>query len=188
MTLGKTYSDLQLLAPAVQHSRTALELLRRLHGDDHLETMRAAAQLGTDLSRSQRSAEAEPLLRQALGWQKRQTSPDKTFEVGLLIRLAILLGETDRTQEAEATLAEARPLLLQTSGENSLAYVIFINAAAGVKRKEGDLAGAAAAWRSAIELRDRIAPGDSQGVAPQMNLCTMRTIPSSWCRTAPCWA
>ena len=173
LTLCQTYSEMTLYEPSIRHGRIALDSLRRLRGDDDALTMRAMVQLGSVLTNTAHMAEAEPLLRQALAWHERQATPDPAAKAGVLKRLIYVLVGSNQIREAEARIAEARPLLLASAGENSLSYVEFINITGSVKRMEGDFAGAAAVFREAVTLCDRIAPGDSRSTPALLNLCIM---------------
>ena len=71
LTLARTYGVLNLLGEATTQFRAALALARQLHGEQSVVTQESAGELGGALATSSQFAEAEPLLRQSVAWQKK---------------------------------------------------------------------------------------------------------------------
>ena len=64
-TIATTYQSLFLPQEAQPHLERALELLRRVRGEEHPETMDALGRLGAALRQQDREAEGEPMLARA---------------------------------------------------------------------------------------------------------------------------
>jgi tetratricopeptide (TPR) repeat protein len=88
LTIGQAYAGLREAQPAISHLRAALEIDRRVYGEENLVTARVKAALGSALVALQRRYnEAEPLLRQALMVERRQPRPKKPSIAGLVDHL-----------------------------------------------------------------------------------------------------
>ncbi len=172
-TLGTAYEGLKILAPAEQHSRAALAILRRLHGDDDPATLRQAYLLAAVLTQRLNLAASEPLLRQVIAWQRRQPSPDANILTHALGQLGFVLTQTNRPAEAEPMLTEAVALARQHFGENSPEYRDNLNTLGVLKRAEKDLDGSTAILRHVLDLYDRFAPNEPGSFVPRLNLCVM---------------
>ncbi len=170
-SLGTAYINLGMLDPGETQMRAALALFQRLHGDDDAASIVAKYRLAYVLLARKRPAEAEPLLRAVLRWQRQQSPPDLDALVKTLDRMSTLCTMTNQLGEAESAVAEMRVLTVKAHGERSLEYVHVLNSLAGVKRAEGDYAGTAQVARQAVDLCDKL-PGNVliHTIAPEMNL------------------
>ncbi len=179
-TLSRAYQRLEILPAAEKHARSALVILRRLHGDEGLVTAEAEFRLGSVLLGIFQLKEAEPLLRHALAIQRRQARPDPFALAETLQTLGRTLSWEHRIPEARPLLAEALRLMRAARGEHSLDYVQALYAqaylkhmeteAAAVHNQEPDLDGAIAAYRRVIKLYDQLSPHSPQGILARFNL------------------
>ncbi len=161
-----------MLGEATTQFRAALALARQLHGEQSVVTQESAGELGGALATSSQFAEAEPLLRQSVAWQKKHPSEPK-FRMEQPMMLAHLLEETHRLQEAERHLAEAQAIAISAFGRDSIQYVRVCNVLGNTKRSEGDFPGALAAYQTAIEISNRVSPNNAQVIPPELNVCIM---------------
>jgi len=105
--VGVIFYAAGLAGDAEQQYRRALELRRRLAGDDHRDTIAVVHALGLLFNRQGRFAEAEPLLREAFD-QRRVQSVDSPETWRAASDLSMALMPVGRIDEAEALCSEAR--------------------------------------------------------------------------------
>ncbi|MBU0637754.1 MAG: serine/threonine-protein kinase [Planctomycetes bacterium] len=110
-TIGRTYLTIGAYAEAETHTRRALDLQRRLHGDSGVAVAAASADVGGVLTETGPFSEANDLFQQALELYRRQPE-QHDCEIALIFdRLAHIDRSEGRLTEAEARLREARVLL-----------------------------------------------------------------------------
>ncbi len=180
-TLSRAYKRLQVFQPAEQHARTALGILRHLHGEDDLATAKAEFLLGSVLSGIYQLNQAEPLLRHALVIERQQAQPDTFALADTLRALGETLSRARRPDEAAPLLAQSLALMRATRGEHSLPYVQVLYAqaytkhmeteVAAIQNRKADLDGAIAGYRRVIELFDQLSPTSTQAILARQGLC-----------------
>jgi eukaryotic-like serine/threonine-protein kinase len=100
-TLGATYRELGAYAAAEPHLRRALELRRRVLGEENVEVARSLNQLGVLTWRQGRFDEAERLYRQGFDIGRRLLGPDDPDTLTYEMNLASLYRAQGRYKEAE---------------------------------------------------------------------------------------
>ena len=157
LTIGQAYAGLREAQPAISHLRTALEIDRRVYGDENLVTARAKAALGTALVALQRRYnEAEPLLRQALMVERRQPPAEQRQLPMILKNEGKALSQMNRIDEAKSMAAESLSLIRKTEGEQSAAYAEGLVETASLLITQRDYAGAEMPYRQAIAIFRRL--------------------------------
>ncbi len=159
VTIGQAYAGLREDIPAMDHLRAALEIDRRIYGDEDIVTARVKAVLGAalvDLMR--RYSEAEPLLHQALIVERRQPPSEQRSLPLILSHEGKALSQLDRIDEAKAMTAEYLALIGKTSGEQGMIYADGLEQMAGLSLAQEDYAGAEAPLRQAVAIQRRLRP------------------------------
>ena len=158
-TIGQAYATLQVVEPALHHLRAALEIDRRIYGDENIVTARAKAALGASLrALTRRYTEAEPLLRQALAVERRQPPAEQRKLPWILDNEGRILSQLDRVGEAKTMVAEYLSLTRQASGEQNTAYASGLLQLANLSMSQEDYAGAESPTRQAVAILRRLRP------------------------------
>lgn len=100
--LGQVSMNLRLVENARTMTERALEVRRRVLGEDHLDVAVSLQHLGQVRRVEGRYTEAEPLYRQSLAIIERKTGRDDPAYASVLSDLAFLLPYLSRTAEAES--------------------------------------------------------------------------------------
>lgn len=170
-TLSRAYLRLGVIIAAETHARAAVDLFRRLHGDDDLTTARAKIYLVDALLKRNHYAEMATLSEQALVVLRREPVPDN-YDLALALTLrGTSLTYTMRPNEAGPVLNEALTRMRAARGEMNTEYLNIMRGLSVLKLLQGDFAGSEAVSRRIIETADKIAPGSTETLATQFNLC-----------------
>ena len=156
-SISLVYGHLGQLEPSEQHMRAALELRRRLHGEDDPGTMRSELWMAGALGNEGKFLEAEPLLRQALAARHRQSPPDAYWTARTADVLGTILGQTGRPVEGEKLLQEALDAMRAARGENSAEAINIVFELGWTRLSAGDLKGAEADLQQAVACYDQYA-------------------------------
>jgi non-specific serine/threonine protein kinase/serine/threonine-protein kinase len=105
--LGLTWRNLNKFDAAEKHFRRALELRRQHLGEDDPRTLSSLRCLGATLDEAGRTADAIPILEDALRRQRAVLSPDHQDTLLCMDNLAAAYTRADRRAEAVALQAEA---------------------------------------------------------------------------------
>jgi serine/threonine-protein kinase len=142
--------------------RSSLDLRRKVLGSEHSETAQSMAALGERLTNSGKSAEADPLLREAVAFF-RQTEQKSYAD---LKWFAISLNVLGQAQVARGEAAAGEQFLLESlevsqnlSGSDRALISIVFNNLGLVRGEQGDVDGAIAYLEKSLEELRR-APGD----------------------------
>ena len=159
---AKTVENLNLLA-VLQYGRgeldgaiatmgRALETSRRVYGPDNPTTAVLSQNLGLTLHRRGRSAEAEPLLRDALRGLERALGPDHPNIGPTMKTLALALDATGREAEADSLFQASIAFTRRVVGEDhpDLATALFDYGSVLMRR--GELERARALIDEAVEV------------------------------------
>ncbi len=103
-TIGETYRALGAHTDAELHLRAALEIRRRVLGDEHPQTLDSLYALGVMLQRARKSAKAEPLLRQAVESRCRVLGDEHVDTLRSMRELGLVLTNQRKYAEAEKLL------------------------------------------------------------------------------------
>jgi serine/threonine protein kinase len=149
-TIGISYAGLNRWTDAIHHTRIALDLNRRLYGDDHLDTADCMIHLGSFCGELGRFTEADSLMRSGVVTQRRLLG-DQGDVVNSMCLFGYLLLTEGKVAEAEKICREA--LIIR----NRLATELDIGGEPGfqlarVLAKEHKDAEAESLYREAIAL------------------------------------
>jgi serine/threonine-protein kinase len=153
--LGLVQGRLGLLDEGVALQRRALELRRRLYGDDHLDVAESASRLGFLLREKGDHAAAEPLLAEAVALQRR-LRPDSIELSDSLTHLGLLRYFDGDWDEAETILAES--LALRRAHGDDAAVARGLSNLGLVTRSRGRPEEALRYFREAIRLNRQARP------------------------------
>ncbi len=140
--------------------RRSLKIRKATFGEDSPEVAVSLDNLGTLFTRTNRRAEAEPLLRKSLAIRKKAGGPEAA---SAMATLANLLRDTGRRKEAEVLFRRALEALEKAHGPNSPLLTATLNGLAMCLHEERKLAEAEALYRRMIAIADA-APVAYQGV------------------------
>lgn len=99
--IADQYRDLDLLSDAQVLQDRALDIRKRLLGDEHLLTLVSMNNAGFLLHRRGKLIEAEAMHRQTLEIRRRVLGPDNPFTINSLLNLANVLNERGQYSQAE---------------------------------------------------------------------------------------
>ena len=170
-TLGDTYQGLGLPQPAELHRRAAVELLRRMHGENDERTINAVIDLAFTIAGVGHTLEAESLLRGCLAWLHRQSRVDEAKMIKVLHVSGYCLMELHRNHEAQVMLEEALALAVKADGDHSTGYADILMQMGNIKRYDKDPGAAAALFRRTVAIYERSAPNDPNLVLNKFDLC-----------------
>jgi tetratricopeptide (TPR) repeat protein/predicted Ser/Thr protein kinase len=139
---------------SLQYSEKAMALASALAPDspDRLAPMRSRA---TALNSCGRSAEAEPLLREAIALQDRAVAAGGSRMMNLTNDLALTLNDLGQYQEAALLLQRSDTIALD-AGMGEAEHAMSLANLAGVLENAGDYEGSLTALRQAIDLLDKV--------------------------------
>ena len=159
LTIGQAYAGLREAGPCLDHLRAALEIDRRIYGDEDIVTARVKAVLGAALvGLSRRYSEAEPLLHQALAMERRQPPGDQGKLPFILGYEGIALSQLGRIVEAKAMASEYLALVRKKDGEQSMTYADGLLQTSNLALAQQDYAAAEAPLRQAVAIQRRLRP------------------------------
>jgi serine/threonine protein kinase/tetratricopeptide (TPR) repeat protein len=133
-TVARNLRDRGLYAYSESLLREALDLRRKLYGNEHEEVATSLNELGLVLRRDGKPAEAEKCHREALAIQKKLHGEEHMILVESLNDLALALMEQDKFSDAETLFGQALALREEFSGGryindakllDSLAFVLL---------------------------------------------------------------
>jgi len=132
--------------------RQALEIRRKLAGQDRLLLSETLGNLGECLYLQSRTKDAEPVLRDAIA-----IGPQGTQQrAGAQNYLALVLEKRGAFQEAASLLRAAAETSAKNSGTDGTDYLTALHNLAGALSDLGDLQGAEAAERKVLAIRERV--------------------------------
>ncbi len=150
LTMGRVYTSLGLLPPALELLGEALDTRRRQHQGDHREVAEAAELLAQALHDADRSAEASQLLSEALAMRRRLHGHSD----GRVAESLLLLG-TALHRQGEYGLARqhyAEAVEIRRRGTDVEALGRTLNALGTFERDLGDYSRAEMLHREAVAL------------------------------------
>jgi tetratricopeptide (TPR) repeat protein len=129
--LGVTYRLVGELDKSVEQLRLAYELRKKTLGADHEFTLRSVNSLAVVYQEQSRSAEAEPLLIEALEVSRRVLGEEHPSTLGLMNNLASLYQDQGRFPQAEELYLKALEIGRRTLGERHPDTLSFLSNLAG---------------------------------------------------------
>jgi eukaryotic-like serine/threonine-protein kinase len=155
-TVASTLWELGLLHRVTELQVEALEIHRRILGDEHRYTLTSLNDMGVLLSSQGRRAEAEPYYREALETRRRILGDEHPDTLNLINNIGVLLLAESRFTEAELYLREAVDGRRRTLGDEHSDTLLSIHDMGALLRGMGRYAEAEAYLREALEARRRI--------------------------------
>ncbi|MBK8270233.1 MAG: serine/threonine protein kinase [Planctomycetes bacterium] len=155
-TIGNTYETLGEAELGEAHHRTALEIGRRVLGDDHPDTLAAMNGLATSLESLNRFDEAEVLFRQCLDASRRVLGEKNPATIDALHNLGNQLRNIGRLEEAETLLKQALATSMEVVGEEHPGTLITKKVLAGVWQDLGEYDKAEPALREVLAVQSRV--------------------------------
>ncbi len=126
------------LTEAEPYLREALEVRRRVLGDEHPDTLGSINEMGMLLWWQGRKAEAEPYLREALEGRRRVLGEENPSTLRSIIVMGLLLNAQMRYAESEQLVRESLPTIVRILGESGWrtaeARSVLGEALAGLRR------------------------------------------------------
>ena len=151
--IGNVYRNLDLHEPAEPLLRQALDIRRRVLGDEHPRTAQSLGNLGKLHLQKAEYAEAEAFLLQALELRRRLHGPDHQLVAELLQDLGRLKFETGDYAEAEALYREALRIRRTDEDTEYLAIAELLTDLAVLVTHTGGFSQAESLLRNALDLR-----------------------------------
>ncbi len=171
LTIGQAYTNLKEADPAIRQLHAAVEINRRLYGDDDIRTARAKGALGVAITTLQRKyADAEPWLHAALAVERRQPAANQRDLPQLLKYLGLCLSATKHLDEATALASESLALTRRIYGEQSEPFAKGLTQLGYVEMNKSDYPGAETAFRQAAAIYRQVSPGTPRYAGAQSNL------------------
>jgi len=160
IVLGTTYRDLGELAEAEAQHRKALEINRRVFGEDHRETLVAMNNLGLSLHKRGRFKEAEPLYVEALDGMRRVLGDDDRETLTVISNMGQLIYEIGRLDEAEPYHMETLEGCLRVHGSEHIDTLTAESNLGVLLHAMGRAEEAEVIFRSSLETKRRVLGDD----------------------------
>ena len=155
-TIGKVYSDIGRTVQGVNMGRRALELTRRLHGEESVEVANSLSSLASDLTLNLHNDEAAKLYGEALAMRRNLLGNKGTNVADLLLDLGNTQAAQGKLGEAEANIREGLALFKELTGTNNQDYANSLEDLGGVLQQQGNLVKAEAEQREALRIGRRL--------------------------------
>jgi serine/threonine protein kinase/Tfp pilus assembly protein PilF len=165
-TLGRTYAQVGQVRLAEAHLRTALEIRRRLYGEEHKDIAESLNDLGQLLSdKSFRRDEAEDLLRRALSMRRKLLGNDHLDVATSLVNLGFLMSQRDNEPAAGQMYREALAIRRAHLGPSHPQVAAAGRLLARAVKAGGELAEAESLLRDALKIQEGSGGGESLEVS-----------------------
>ena len=155
-TIGWTYVDLGLYAEAQKQLERALELRRRVLGEEDARTLESLARLGRAVYQQGRYAEAEALESQALEAQRRVLGPEHPDTLKSMNSLANTYYDEGKYAQDEALLSQTLEIRRRVLGPEHPDTLQSMLDLALLYLNEGKYAQAEALDTQTLEIRKRV--------------------------------
>jgi CHAT domain-containing protein/tetratricopeptide (TPR) repeat protein len=150
--------------------RECLALARQLHPDQDAPLVaQSLGNLGVVLHARGKSADAEPLFRDALDMDKRLYKGDHPHVASGLTNLATVLRDRGKYADAEPLFKDALELFKRLHKGDHLSVAISMANFASILKARSKYADAEALFREALEMNKRLFTGDHPHVATSLN-------------------
>jgi serine/threonine protein kinase/Tfp pilus assembly protein PilF len=164
--LADCYVQLGRAELALPHANAALDLRRRLLGQDHIATIESMNAVAYVLQDQGRLADAESLFSEALERSRRALAPDHPQALLILGNLGQILQAQGKFLDAEPILRQAVAANQRVFGPEDLRTLVAINNLADALRAQGKFAEAETLMRDVLVVSRR-AFGDEHRVTLQ---------------------
>jgi tetratricopeptide (TPR) repeat protein len=172
--LGEVYRALGDYERAEEMQRKALDLWRKLFGNEHLEVARALTSLGLVVQSRQRPAEAESLQREAVAVFTRLLGDEHAEVATALNNLASALGDEGKLEEAERLHRRVVALRTRLLGPKHELLAGSLGNLGLVLQYEGRSAEAEPLLREAAAMLTELLGRENELVATELNNLALR--------------
>jgi tetratricopeptide (TPR) repeat protein len=155
-TIGNAYEDLGIYPEAQKHMERALDLRRRMLGEDHPDTLSVMSDLAFLYRAEGKFAQAEPLASKVLEIRRRLLGEDHPDTLYAMNNLGLLYRFEGQSAPAEALLSKVLAIRQRISGEQDTATLYAMNALGSVYQVEGKYEQAETLLSKALEIRLRV--------------------------------
>jgi serine/threonine protein kinase/tetratricopeptide (TPR) repeat protein len=163
-TIANAYLNQGRYDLAEPHARSALDLDRRIYGDENRETAQAMGLLGFLLYQKGSFAEAEPLYRRALEISRKLLGSESIEVANGTNNLGLLLHDKGDDAAAVPLYQEALRISRKVNGESSFRAALALNNLATSYLSTGDIDKAQSLYSQAIEILRRLPDPESQSL------------------------
>lgn len=167
--LGEVLSTMGTLDEAESVLREAMDIGRRLHGDQSSDVGFCLNELAIIKKTLGDRAAAESLYREALEIARATIGPDSSEYCSTLNNLAILVSGRGDFDEAEKMMREVLDTRRRVLGEDSPDAANSMNSLANLLQSKGDSKQAETLMRDALALRQRVLGAEHPAVATNIN-------------------
>ncbi len=164
-SLAATYHAIGKDDLAVPHAAAALEIRRRMLGNDDPNTLAAISDMGILLQSQGKVAEAEPLMREALERSRRVRGDDDPGTLTAINNIGYLLQWQGKLAEAEPFMREALERSRRVLGNDSEDTLVSINNMGYLLEQQGKFAEAEPLLREMLERSRRVLGDDHPTIA-----------------------
>jgi tetratricopeptide (TPR) repeat protein len=158
--IGMTYLGLGRYDEAEKHFSSAAQILRRLLGAEHPETLGCINKLAFAFCDHGKYGEAEQLLRQTLVTMKRVQGDDHPHTLSSTNDLAVILHRQGNYAEAEQLYRQVIEARKRVLGEDHPDTLSSMNNLAGTLSQQGKYAEAEQLARQVLQVRKRVQGDD----------------------------
>jgi tetratricopeptide (TPR) repeat protein/predicted Ser/Thr protein kinase len=159
-TLAMAFDSIGHGELALPHAQQALEVRRRLLGNDHPDTIRSINSVGYLLQMQGKLDQAEPLHREALERSRRALGDDHAETQTSINNMATLLEAQGKLAEAEPFYREALECCRRINGDDHEETLTSLNNMAYLLQQQGKLAEAEPQFREALGRGRRVFGND----------------------------
>ncbi|MHC4092975.1 MAG: tetratricopeptide repeat protein, partial [Planctomycetota bacterium] len=168
-TIGETYRALGEYGPAELHLERALEIRRRLLGEEHLDTLTSMNSLGLLYRKQGRYDEAEVLQLQALEIRKRVLGEEHPDTLRSMMGLANVYLKQGRYDEAEPLYKRSLAIKEKTLGPDHPDVAVYVNNLAVLYKDQGKYDQAESLQRRAVAIKEKALGPDHPDVAVNLS-------------------
>ncbi|MCP4247420.1 MAG: tetratricopeptide repeat protein [bacterium] len=155
-TIGETYQGLGVYTEADLHLRTALQIRRRILGDEHPQTLGSLHALGVMLQRARKPDESESLLRQAVEIRRRVLGGEHSDTLWSMCELGCVLGNQSKIVEAEKLLRSTIDTSRRVLGDEDGCTLWSMGQLAYILWNQGEFTEAETLLREALQTYRRV--------------------------------
>ncbi len=152
-TIGNTYLDLGIYPEAQKQIERAIELRRRLLGEEHPDTLASLQTLGVLYRHQGKAAQAESLLNKILGTQRRVLGENHPDTLESAHELGLAYYDQEKFAQAEPLMTKALDGQRRKLGENHPSTTLTMNNLAEVYKDEGKYKQAESLHTRALEIQ-----------------------------------
>ena len=155
-TIGNAYVDLGIYPEAQKHLERAMDLQRRLSGEDHPDTLSVMSDLAWLYRSEGKYAQAEPLASKVLEIRRRLLGEKHPDTLDAMSNLGLLYRYEGKPAQAEVLLSKVLEIRQRMSGEEDRATLFAMNSLGYVYQVEGKYKQAESLLSKQFEIRQRV--------------------------------